>query len=297
MNIDGIEVSINHPDKILWLEAGITKLQYIKYLLSVSEYLLPHTRDRMLMMWLYPKGINKQKTEKRSLLANAPEWIPRTMYLDKQRVLLNNRATLVWAANIGALEMHVPFDRYDYKDHPTELVFDLDPSENNDFTLVRDVALQLKDLLDSLSLVSYPKTSGKTGLHIYVPITPRYTFEETRKVNEFIAKYMLEKNPDRITLDRVVERRGSKLYFDYLQLWKGRTMPAVYSVRATPEATVSTPITWEEVAHGFSPTDFTVFTVPDRIIEKGDLFSPVITMKEKFKQSLDHILHFIQTHI
>jgi bifunctional non-homologous end joining protein LigD len=297
MNIDGVEVSVTHPDKVLWKEAGITKIQYIEYLLCVSEYLLPHTRDRMLMYWLYPQGIGGEKTEKRSLLANAPDYIPRTVYLDKPRVLLNNKETLAWVANVGALELHVPFDRYDRKNYPTELVFDLDPSDPGDFDLVRDVALQLKGLLDSLDLISIAKTSGKTGLQIYVPIDPRYTFEEARKVNQFIAKYMLEKNPGRITLDRVVQRRGTKLYFDYLQLWKGRTMPAVYSVRATPQTTVSTPVTWGEIEQGFDPADFTLLTIPKRLKDNGDLFSPVTSVKESNRQSLEAILRFIETHV
>ncbi|MDB4867979.1 MAG: polymerase protein [Cohnella sp.] len=296
VTIEGKEISISHPDRILWPEPGITKMQYLQYLLAVASFLLPYTRDRMLMVWRYPDGITGRRVEERSIHGAAPAWVPRVVYADKERILLNDMATLIWAANRGATELHVPFDRHFRKDYPTELVFDLDPADNMNFGIVLEVALKLRDVLDSLSLQSFPKTSGATGLQIFVPIEPTYTFEETRQVNAFIARYMLQQMPEKITLERVVERRGNKLYFDYLQLWRGRTMAAAYSVRAKPLATVSTPVTWEEVDRGFQPADFTMGSIPGRLQRIGDLFRFVSTEPYRLNQKLDNVLRFIQKH-
>ncbi|UFJ40722.1 DNA polymerase domain-containing protein [Brevibacillus humidisoli] len=294
MFIAGHEIQISNPDKVLWKEANITKRQYIQYLLSVADYLIPYTTDKMLMWWLYPAGFGRSKVEKRSLPKNAPEWMPAVFYKKKQRVLLNNKPALAWIANQEALELHVPFDTYQQTDYPTELVFDLDPAGQDDFELALEIALRTKEVLDSIGLFCVAKTSGKSGMHIHVPIDPDYRFEETRKVNRFIANYMAEKYASLITLDRVVARRGNKLYFDYLQLWKGRTMAVPYSVRATPEATVSTPVEWSEVQKGFRPEDFTILNMEQRLREKGDLFRPMTT--EKQAQRLDEILRFIESH-
>lgn len=292
--VEGKEIVITNPDKVLWPEAGITKLDYIAYLLSVSEYMLPYTWDRMLMVWRYPDGANGRRIEERSIHGAAPDWVQRVLYNNKERILLNNAATLVWAANLGALEFHVPFDKHTKKDYPTELVFDLDPSAGTSFETVIETALKVKEALASLSLSGIPKTSGATGLQIYVPIRSDYTFEETRQVNKFIADYIVHQLPGKITLDRVVERRGDNLYLDYLQLWRGRTMAAPYSVRARPMATVSTPVEWEELQQGIHPANFTIRTVPDRIRRIGDLFQPV--SGNAGEQELDRIIAFIKQH-
>lgn len=252
----------------------------------------------MAMLWRYPNGIGGEKVEERSIHGKAPDWIPSTVYHDKHRILLEDTAALIWfAANREALEIHAPFDRYQHKDYPTELVFDLDPTDTTDFSLVLSVAIELKRTLDSLGLMSFAKTSGATGLQIYVPIEDKYTFEETRRINKFIAEYMLQKMPGKLTVDRVVERRGKKLYFDYLQLWRGRTMAVPYTVRARPLATVSAPVTWEEVEKGFEPADFTVANMVSRIQSKGDIFSPVTRRSPEYVQNLDRVLTFISAHV
>jgi len=295
--IDGKEVKITNPHKLLWPEAGVTKLDYITYLLAVSPYLLPYTQDRLLMRWRYPDGPAGERIEEKSIPNHAPDWVARARYKDKMWIVLNDPATLVWTANREALELHVPFDRCQHKNMPTELVFDLDPPDSEHFPLVLQVAWELKQVLDSLGLVSVAKTSGVSGMQVHVPIEPRYTFEETRVINKFIADYMLQKIPDLLTLERVVRRRGGKLYFDYLQLWKGRTIAAPYSVRATPQATVSAPVLWEEVKKGFDPANFTVHTMLKRVEEKGDLFRPLTADKYRYQRSLDPILSFLRAHV
>ncbi|TCM96865.1 bifunctional non-homologous end joining protein LigD [Paenibacillus sp. BK033] len=290
--VDGKRIEITHPDRIIWKAQGISKLDYIHYLVSVSPYMIQHAKNRLLMVWLYPHGITGKKIEKRSVPASAPEWVSQVFYKSKERILLNDTSTLVWAANYGAVEFHVPFDRYDKTDYPMEMVFDLDPPDDKSFHRVIEVALMLKELLQSLGLSSVPRTSGSSGLQVFVPIEPVYTFEQTRKITAFIANYFREQMPERITLERVVSKRGDKLYFDYLQLWRGRTMPVVYSPRAKPNATVAAPLTWSELAEGVQPTDFTMLNIAGRISEKGDLFQPLTT--EKQNQSLHEILAFME---
>ncbi len=292
IEVDGQLIEITHPDKIIWENQGITKMDYIQYLLDVSSYLIQHAKERLLMIWVYPHGISGKKIEKRSVPETAPEWVSHTFYKEKERILLNDRATLVWAANYGAIEFHVPFDRHDKTDYPLEMVFDLDPPDANSFELVLEVAIRLKHLLESLGLISVPRTSGSLGMQVFVPIQPHYSFEQTRKINTFVAQYFAEQLPQHITLERVVSKRGNKLYFDYLQLWRGRTIPVVYSARAKSEPTVATPLTWEEIETGIRPTDFTILNMKKRIQEMGDLFSLITT--EKHNQSLDDILKFIQ---
>jgi bifunctional non-homologous end joining protein LigD len=186
------------------------------------------------------------------------------------------------------LELHVPFDRFDKKDYPTEIAFDIDPMVD-DFDATREVALELKNVLDSLNLMSIAKTSGGLGLHVFVPVEVHYTFVQTRQITKFVADMLIKKIPGIITLERSVKNRGNKVYFDYLQLWRGRTLAAPYSVRARPQATVSTPVTWKEIQKGVHPTDFTLFTVPQRIQKIGDLFS----LLAKEKQNVDGLLEFI----
>nr|WP_053598023.1 hypothetical protein [Bacillus sp. FJAT-18017] len=151
--------------------------------------------ESKIMVWLYPHGIAGKKIEKRSVPQSAPEWVSNIFYKNKKRMLLNDTATLVWAANYGAIEFHVPFDRHEKPDFPLEMVFDLDPPDESSFTMVIEVALKLKDLLQSLGLLSVPKTSGSSGLQIYVPIEPIYTFEQTRRITTFIANYIQEQMP------------------------------------------------------------------------------------------------------
>jgi len=290
--VDGREIRLTNPDKVLWPDLGVTKGDYMHYLMTVAPYLLPYTRDRLLMAWRYPDGAGTERIEEKAVPEYAPAWVPRAFYKDKDWVLLNDAATLAWVANRAALELHVPFDRHDRPGYPTEVVFDLDPPDDAHFDLVREVALRVKTVLDSLALRSVAKTSGATGLQIYLPIEPAYTFAEARQLTEFVARYMAEVMPDRITLHRVVSRRGSKLYFDYPQLWKMRTMPAPYSARANAWAGVSAPVRWAELERGVSPRDFTVATMISRLQAVGDLFHPITDGAHR--QSLREILAFIR---
>ncbi len=290
LTIDNHTLSITNPDKPLWPEAGVTKLDYLRYLLIVAAPLLRYSKDRLLTVIRYPHGIGDKHFYQKNAPDYAPDWIQTHMWENVRYVLCNDRATLLWMANQAALEWHVSFHLA--KDEtPTELVFDLDPS-TDDFAVVIESALLLKQLLDELQLPSWVKTSGSSGLQIYVPIELRYTFEQTRQVGHFIASYLVSKHPSLLTIERLVKNRGDKLYIDYLQHWRGKTLPAPYSTRAKEQATVSTPLVWEEVPD-CHPTDFTVYTVPKRLETFGDLFSSISAPTKR--ASLDAILGFLQS--
>lgn len=294
VNVEEKEITITNPDKFLWKEEGITKLDYIYYLIMVAPYLLPYTRDRLLTMIRFPDGIEGKYFYQKGIPDYAPEWLTTVLYKDKTYVLLNDVATLVWAGSQAALELHVPFNTYSRENYPSDLIIDLDPMQENNFSLVQEVALRTKEILDSFGLSSYVKTSGATGLQMYIPIRPHYTYQEARLVVKFIADYITEKNPFKVTIERSIRKRGKLLYFDYLQLWRGKTLPAPYSVRGRKGATVSTPLKWEEVQHKkIKPEDFTIHTMKKRISMEGDLFKILST--DRIEQNMDDILRFIKT--
>lgn len=292
LTVEGKKLEITNPEKLLWQRPPITKLEYIRYLVEVAPYLLPYTQDRLLTMIRYPDGISGKSFFQKEIPRYAPDWIPRHRAGDKQWILLNDLATLVWVANQAALELHLPFNKAGQEECPSELVLDLDPMDETNFALVIEIALRTKEVLDSFGLFSVVKTSGATGLQIYVPLAPVYTYEETRKVNELVARYLAAKYPDKVTLERAVRKRGKLLYFDYLQLWRGRTLPAPYSVRARVGASVSTPIAWEELEHEVHPLDFTMKTVPERLKKKQDLFRDITDGRHQ--QKLDALLSYIK---
>ncbi|MGG0793913.1 non-homologous end-joining DNA ligase [Brevibacillus laterosporus] len=288
LDIEGKELVITNPDKPLWPKAGVTKLIYLQYLIQMAPYLLPYTTDRFLTVIRYPHGVEDKSFYQKNLPDYAPEWIPRAVDGSITYALLNDTATLIWMANQAVLEWHIAFHTYQ-QEWPTELVFDLDPS-TPEFRDAIEASLYLKEILDELQLNSYPKTSGASGIQVYIPIQPGYAFEQTRKVGEFICNYLTQKHPKTLTIERLTKNRGTKLYLDYLQHWRGKTLPAPYTTRAKELATVSAPLSWSEI-ESVHPNDFTIHTMPERVKQKGDLFLPL--QQQENRSTLDHILDIL----
>lgn len=291
VKIEGCVLRITNPNKLLFPEEALTKWDYILSCVQLAPYLLRYTSKRLLTTIRYPDGIHRSFFYQKNVPISYPEWVMTCKVGSVEYILLNNLPTFVWLANLACLEFHTSFHYY-WNENPAELVFDLDPS-TSDFQKVVEVALETKKILERLNLVSCVKTSGASGLQIYIPIKDGYTFEETRQVNFFIAKYLTEARPDLVTIHRKVEERGEKVYFDYLQHWRGKTLISPYSPRATVKATVSTPLDWEELSGLQSPQSFTLKTIHKRIKEKGDLFSPIV---EGPRMDLSEILRFLQSH-
>lgn len=286
IKVDEQEIKITNPQKVLWPELGIRKIDYLKVLIELSPYLLPHSTDYMLMLLRFPNGIDQKAFYQKKAAAHTPEWIDTIKKDGDNYINLNSRKTLVWLGNSAALEFHVGFNKIN-EDLISALVFDLDPSEGQTFDQVVEVALKIHEVLKSLSVNSLIKTSGATGLQIFIPTGNKYTYEQGRNINTFFANYFAGKFPNLITIERSVKKRGKLLYFDYLQMWRGKNMICVYSPRAVKSAAVSTPVTWEELDKGIKPGDFNILNIMKRLKAKGDLFKELL---EPGKQNLDFIL-------
>ncbi len=286
--IDKNPVRITNPEKLLWPNLGIRKIDYISRLLKISDYILPHSRHRLLTTIRYPDGVAGKSFYQKNIPKYAPAWLETSQWKDTNYIVLNSKAALAWLANQAVLEFHTSFNPIENNLYPSSLVFDLDPSKGQTFDEVVEVAFIIHDTLEALQIKSWCKTSGATGLQIYIPIGKQYDYDTARRLNHFFGLYFSQKYPQLVTIERMVDKRGRKLYFDYLQMWQGKTITMVYSPRATPEASISTPIEWDELNKGMKPADFNLLNIKERLDQKGDLFSALLDKSNN--QSLDHIL-------
>lgn len=289
LEVEGHRIEVSNPEKLLWPEAEIRKIDYISSMLKLAPYILPYAKGLLLTTIRYPHGIHGESFYQKSCPEYAPPWVNTAMYGDISYIVLDSPAVLVWLATQAALELHVTFNTADREDYPSYLVFDLDPSKGQGFEDVTEVALLIHETLEGLSIKSFVKTSGATGLQIYIPVNGRYNYDQARAVNKFFGKYFSEKYPKLVTIERIVKNRGKRLYFDYLQMWYGKTIATAYSPRANENASISMPVDWEELKH-IKPGDFTLRNAPERLAETGDRFKGLL----ETDQSLDSILESIK---
>lgn len=288
LQVEGHEIRISNPNKVLFPQIGMTKWEYVLACARLADYLLPYCRDRLLTTIRFPDGVEKESFYQKNVPTPCPKWVKTKKAGNIRYILLNSLPTLVWLANLACLEFHVSFHLAEDENRPTELVFDLDPSIPS-FPEVAEVAFHTREALQSMGLDGLVKTSGATGLQVYVPIEPIYSFEQTRKVNRFLAEYLENRFPQLVTIERRKQDRGKKVYFDYLQHWRNKTLIAPYSPRATRTATVSVPIRWEELSQ-IRPEQFHLRNVFERLEQVGDLFRPV---REGKRYRLEPILRFL----
>lgn len=285
LEITGQEIKLSNIDKVLWPEAGYTKGDLIDYYTAVFPYMAPHLRQRPLVFTRYPNGITAKSFYQKNAPENLPEWIQTFPWESnegnlKQYILVNTPADLIWLANQACIEIHPWMSRTDSVDYPDFMVFDLDPTEANPFDQVISTARLLKNLMDQLNLRVYAKTSGSLGLHVYLPLVNHYTYAQVRKFGQAVGEMISKLLPDVVTIERVVQRRGERIYFDYLQNGLGKTVCAPYCVRPRPQATVSAPIKWEELA-SINPAMFTIKSLPAQLIQRGDLFQEVLSDQQE----------------
>lgn len=285
------KIKLSNPDKLLWPEAGITKKEYLMTMVALSPWLLPHAGDRELTAIRYPHGIHGDSFFQKNTPAYAPKWITRHATNDIEYTVLDSASTLAWCISQATLEFHTAFNTISKEDYPSSIVFDLDPSKGQVFEDVIEVALLVKETLDALAIKSLIKTSGASGLQIYIPCGSQFNYETARELNHFFGTYFSQKYPKKITIERLVEKRGAKLYFDYLQMWQGKTITMVYSPRAKETANISMPVEWEEVRKGIRPEDFTLRNALERLQKKGDLFKPLLENhpQESLNTLLEHV--------
>lgn len=284
--VEGKEVRLTNLGKVFWPE-GYTKADLIKYYVDMAPLLMPYLQDRLFVMSRYPDGISGETFYQKDCPEYTPDWITTFPLVSSESdrvvnyIVCNNIATITWLANQACIELHAWLSRKEKLNYPDIAVFDLDPFPPATFIDVLDVALLVKEALAHFGLKGFPKTSGATGMHIFVPVVPELTYQELRDAVEFICRWIHAVNPEQTTLERSVSRRDGKVYLDYLQNSRGKTMVFQYSLRPIPGAPVSTPVTWEEVAaKKIRPADFNIKTIFHRLAEVGDLYQEFQTLQQ-----------------
>ncbi|SFB02223.1 DNA ligase D [Algoriphagus aquimarinus] len=295
LKIDGIDVHITNLEKPLWPKEGITKYDLIDYYLAVSKYILPFLKDRPQNLHRHPNGIDKDGFYQKDTPEGYPDWINTTnIYSESSEkdidyMLCQNEATLIYMANLGCIEINPWNARVSSLDKPDYIVIDLDPSEKNDFKQVVEVAQAFHQLLDTIQIEGYCKTSGSSGLHIYIPLGAKYTFEEGRDFCKLLCTIIQEQLPKLTTMERSLKARKGRIYLDYLQNRSGQTLASIYCVRPKPGATVSTPLLWKEVNNKLDKNEFTIFTVRDRVKKYPDLFKEVLGKGISIEKALEKL--------
>ncbi|WP_442594121.1 DNA ligase D [Neobacillus sp. D3-1R] len=287
-----IEVTITHPDKPVWKDPLINKMEYLFYLREISPYMLPFLKDHLLTVIRYPHGLYGEPFYQKNCPDYAPSFIKTFQTEDINYILCNDLKTLVWLGNQLAIEFHIPFQTIQSKG-PSEIVFDLDPPSREDFPLAKKAASYIKDILDQLNLIGFIKTSGSKGLQVHIPLpNDLYSYEDTRLFTEFVANFLVSKEPDLFTIERMKKNRGTRLYVDYVQHAEGKTIIAPYSARGREEATISTPLFWDEVDESLHIEQFTLHIIMERIKKHGCPFQNYFKVKEE--QAFEPVLQFLK---
>jgi bifunctional non-homologous end joining protein LigD len=282
VTLSGERVKVTNIGKIYWKNEGYTKGDLITYYQNIGRIILPYLKDRPQSLNRYPHGIEGQSFYQKEM---DPDTIPRWIKTAKMEsgtkpgginyLICNDLATLVYMINLGCIEINPWHSTYRKPDYPTYLMLDLDPGEIS-FDAVTDTALVVKELCDKIKIPCYCKTSGATGLHIYIPLGAKYDYEQAKTFAEILAVLVHDRLPVTTSIERAVSKRKDKVYIDFLQNRRGQTIAAPYCVRPRALATVSTPLGWKEVNHKLSPGMFTIKNMEKRLKKMGDLWQPVL---------------------
>jgi bifunctional non-homologous end joining protein LigD len=285
---DGKEVRLTNLRKIFWPELGLTKGDLLRYYTAVAGVLLPHIRNRAMVMKRYPNGAAGEFFFMKRAPTPRPEWIEIcTIDHGEGNVIdfpmIQDRAALLWVINLGCIDLNQWYATCDDTDRPDYLHFDLDPGDGAPFERVLETALIVHEALDTLKMPSVVKTTGSKGLHVYVPIVRGPVQKQVWTFAKALAQELAARNPKIITAEyRVANRPHGRVLVDYNQNRWGSTLASIYSPRPRPEATVSTPITWKDVERGVRIEDFTVKNVPARVARLGDLWKPLLAARGRF---------------
>ena len=275
-------VRLTNLGKPFFPRRGLTKADLLRYYARMSDALVPHLRGRAMVMKRYPHGVEGEFFYMKRTPSPRPEWIETcTIEHASQNVIdfprVEDAASLLWMINLGCIDLHPWYARCDDFDRPDFLNFDLDPTEGASFEQVREAALVVYRSLTDLGATCYVKTTGSSGIHIYVPIARGPVQKEVWRVAKSFAQSLESLYPDLVTARyRIADRPPRRVLVDYNQNAWGKTLASVYSVRPRPDATVSAPVTWEEVENGFEIEDFDIDSVPERVAELGDLWAPLL---------------------
>lgn len=292
------EGAFTHLEKVYWPGEGYTKGHLIRYYDAVSEWILPHLKDRPLILKRFPDGIERPPFFQHDV-KHAPAFLRTARVTDHDGAVVNyalcqDKRSLLYLANLGVIPMHPWLSRVPRLHQPDHIVFDLDPQEVP-FPEVARMALVLGGLLEGLGLPSFPKTSGSKGIHLYVPLKPGYTFAQSLDFAQLVAAYALREAPGAFTTERSLKiRKRDRIYLDCMQNSEGKSVAGVYSVREKPGATVSAALEWAELKRGVRLEDFTLETMPRRLAKKGDLFAPVLKERHRLSGPLRKLEGFLK---
>ena len=281
-------VQLTNLRKLFFPAKGIMKRDLLQYYIDVAPVLIPHLRERAMVMKRYPNGVDGKFFFMKRTPDYAPDWLERCSIEHASGSIIDfpiiqDLASLLWVVNLGCIDLNPWYARCDDVDRPDFLHFDLDPVPPAPFERVREAALLVRDALKGIGARSYVKTTGSKGLHIYVPILRGPTQKQVWTYAKEVAFALAGHAPKIVTAEyKIVKRPAGRVLVDYNQNAWGRTLASVYSVRAKPAASVSTPVTWEEVEQGIAIEDFTLENVPDRIEQLGDLWKPVLSSRGRF---------------
>ena len=291
LSVDGKDVRLTNLRKIFWPGLRLTKGDLLQYYADVAAYLLPHVKDRAMVMRRYPNGAAGESFFMKRAPSPRPPWIEICSIDHGSKGIIDfpmiqDRASLMWVVNLGCIDLNQWYARKDDIDRPDYLHFDLDPGPGATFDQVRETALVVHDALESLKIPSFAKTTGSKGIHVYVPIVRGPEQKEVWFFTRALATELAARHPALITAEyRVAKRPRGRVLVDYNQNAWGRTLASIYSARPRPEATVSTPVTWKEVSAGIRIEQFTVFNVPARLQKIGDLWKPILVTRKRFDLS------------
>ncbi|WP_232538884.1 DNA ligase D [Chitinophaga tropicalis] len=279
--INGNELTFTNLSKVFWPDEGYTKRDMLNYYYQVASYILPYLTGRPQSMNRFPNGIKGHSFYQKDVTGKAPDWIAQFPYRtsegeDKNFMVPENEAGLLYMANLGAIEMNPWNSTIKKPDNPDWCLIDLDPDEGNSFRQVITTAQTVKEVLDELKVPGYAKTSGSTGIHVYIPLGAKYNYDQCQLFAKLIATEVHKRLPGFTSIERMTKNRKGKLYVDYLQNRPKATLAAPYSLRPKPGATVSMPLHWDEIKPGLKMKDFTIKNAVARIKAEGDLFKPVL---------------------
>ena len=286
---NGRSVSLTNLGKIFWPKLGITKGDLLRYYAAVAPALLPHLRDRAMVMKRYPNGATGKCFFMKRAPSPRPEWIETCAIEHGSGSIIDfpmvqDLASLLWVINLGCIDLNQWYARCDDVNRPDYLHFDLDPVVGASFARVRDTALLVRDALEALGMTPLAKTTGSSGIHIYVPIVRGALQKQVWTFAKEFARVMESRAPKLITAEyRIAQRPRGHVLVDYNQNAWGRTLASVYSPRPTPKAAVSTPVTWNEIENGVEIADFRIDNVPARIKQLGDLWKPLLAARGRFR--------------
>lgn len=282
IDVDGFSVPVSNLDKVYWPETGITKYDLIDFYLGISDVIVPHLIGRPQSLHRHPNGILEEGFYQKDY-ENSPEWLESISIYSKsserniEYLLCQDTASLLYLANLGCIEINPWNSRVGSLDSPDYGIIDLDPPEGMDFNTVIEIALEFKNILDTIKIEGFCKTSGSKGLHIHVPMGGQYTYGEVRNFIKLLCYIVEQKLPKIATLERIIKKRDGKVYLDYLQNRKGHTIASVYSVRPLPGAPVSAPVAWDELREDLTPQRYNLHNLGKRLEKVGDMFRSLPT--------------------